>query len=311
MAVAGTMKAIEAGRLESYDLASDPREAHDLGAGANLPAAMRKGLDDYPLPSVGAASSSQAIDAETRARLASLGYLNASSPPVFRKDAPRPADMVALLPVIERAAGLFEARDYAAAIPLLEQIRAKDPHNLDATLQLATCESSLGRNAAAEAMFREAAAIAPDNPDVRVYLALHYARVHDWARAAPLLQQASQQFPDRAPVVEAMGQMAMEAGRTADAIAAFEHLRALQGAAFLNDLDLGVLYMDARRFDEARQALDRVAPGSPNYPMAVFKRAEVSVLLHEPDAASRIAVARAHADAETRPLIARDRLFQR
>jgi hypothetical protein len=45
--------------------------------------------------------------------------------------------------------------------------------------------------------------------------------------------------------------------------------------------------------------------------MALFKRAQVSVLLREPDQDARIALARAHADATTRPLIAHERLFQR
>ncbi len=44
--------------------------------------------------------------------------------------------------------------------------------------------------------------------------------------------------------------------------------------------------------------------------MALFKRAQVSVLLHEPDQAARIAAAREHADATTRKLIASERLFQ-
>jgi hypothetical protein len=44
--------------------------------------------------------------------------------------------------------------------------------------------------------------------------------------------------------------------------------------------------------------------------MALFKRAQVSVLLGEPDRAARIEKARARADATTRPLIDRERLFQ-
>ena len=71
-----------------------------------------------------------------------------------------------------------------------------------------------------------------------------------------------------------------------------------------------MLYLAARRFSEARDALDRVPPSHPDYPMALFKRAQVSVLLHEPDAPARIAAARAHADDVTRELIARERLFQ-
>ena len=62
-------------------------------------------------------------------------------------------------------------------------------------------------------------------------------------------------------------------------------------------------------FDEARAALDRVPPSHPEYPMVLFKRAQVSVLLREPDAAQRIARARQRADASTRGLIANERLF--
>jgi len=44
--------------------------------------------------------------------------------------------------------------------------------------------------------------------------------------------------------------------------------------------------------------------------MALFKRAQVSVLLGETDQAARIEAARRRADAVTRPLIERERLFQ-
>ena len=108
-----------------------------------------------------------------------------------------------------------------------------------------------------------------------------------------------------------LGQLAMEAGSTPVALDAFERARALQGAGFRNDLELGLLYLDARRFADARDALDRVPPSHPEYPMALFKRAQVSVLLNEPDAAARIDRARRGADATTRDLIARERLFQK
>ncbi len=89
-----------------------------------------------------------------------------------------------------------------------------------------------------------------------------------------------------------------------------EIFRTLQGEGFTHDLELGVLYLAARRYQDARAALDRVPPSHPEYPMALFKRAQVSVLLHEPDQAARIAAARRKADATTRDLIARERLFQ-
>jgi Tfp pilus assembly protein PilF len=102
----------------------------------------------------------------------------------------------------------------------------------------------------------------------------------------------------------------MGTGRTAVALESFESARAGQGAAFRHDLELGVLYLAERRFAEARAALDRVPLSHPGYPMALFKRAQVSVLLGEPDQAARIEAARRRADATTRELIARERLFQ-
>ena len=44
--------------------------------------------------------------------------------------------------------------------------------------------------------------------------------------------------------------------------------------------------------------------------MALFKRAQVSVLLRESDSGARIEKARQHADATTRGLIERERLFR-
>ncbi|HEX7019847.1 MAG TPA: sulfatase-like hydrolase/transferase [Gemmatimonadaceae bacterium] len=344
MVVDGRLKAIEAGPIETYDLSVDAQEARNLGAGVSLPPRMRKALDDYPLPSPEQARAGEELDAESRSRLASLGYISGGVAPVVRKGAPRPADMTALLPLIERASGLFSSGKYAEAIPVLDQIHAKDPYNLDAVLRLAVSHSSLGHEAKADALFDEARAIAPQSPDVPIYLALHYARTKDWTRAVPLLEHAMASGQDRLAVLETLadlrrrqgrpqdavallekayarrtpsaqdlvdlGALAMEAGNTAAAIAAFERARAQQGTAFAHDLELGVLYMDARRYQDAAAALDRVPSSNPAYPMALFKRAQVSVLLHEPDSAARIALAKKRADAITRPLIEREKLFK-
>lgn len=344
MTVDGRTKAIEAGKLETYDLASDPGESRNLGAGTNLSKEARAALDEYPIPSPDAARTPENLDAEAKQRLAALGYIGATSAPVVRADAPRPADMTALFEPMEKASGLFAAGDYARAIPLLEQIVAKDTYNLDAMLRLATSYSSLGQNAKAEATFRLAAAIAPRSPDVRTYLALHYARGPEWQRAVPLLEQVVAETPDKLPALEALarvrerqnrieeavmlkqkifalrapsapelvqlGEMSMSLGQTPAAIDAFEKARALQGAAFTHDLELGVLYLSQRRLNESRAALDRVPPTDPGYPMALFKRAQVSVLLNEPDKSARIALARQKANAETRDLIERERLFR-
>ena len=317
MIVTGRYKAILAGKIEAYDLAADPAETRNLGSAVNLSASVRKALEDYPVPSPDVARAPATLDDEAKRRLASLGYISAGAAPVVRKDAPRPADMTALFASIEEASGLFAAAQYEKAIPLLEKILAADPYNLDVALRLATSHSSLGHEAQALEAFRKAAAIAPKSQDVRHYLALHYARTKDWERAVPLLDRIVAESPDRRTAVDALaalkvrqGTLAMEAGQTEAAIAAFERARALEPMAFTNDLELGVLYLAARRYEDAKGALDRVPPSHPAYPMALFKRAQVSVLLNEPDRNARIELARRKADDSTRALIERERLFK-
>jgi tetratricopeptide (TPR) repeat protein len=226
--------------------------------------------------------------------------------------------MAPLLATLEKASALFADRRYAQSIPLLETVLAADPYNLDAALRLATAHSSLGHEQKAVELFQRAAVIAPKSQDVRTYLALHYARTKDWERAVPLLRQVVEESPDRLTAVEALatlearlGQQAMDGGRTADAIAAFERSRTLQPGAFKNDLELGVLSLAAHRYQEAKAALDRVPSTHPGYPMALFKRAQLSVLLNEPDSSARIDLARRKADATTRALIERERLFRK
>ena len=344
MAVLGTRKAIFAGRLEAYDVIADPKETRDIAAQVELPRPLRVALREYPVPSLDALPAAGSLGTEDLRKLASLGYISASAAPKVRKDAPRPADKVALLDIIEQASGLFVRERYAEAIPLLERVLAEDPENLDAALRLAAAHSGLGHERRAVEAFEKAERIAPDSQDVRTYLALHYARGREWERAVPLLERIVAESPDRLPALEALAvvrerqgrvaeaislrqriyrmrtpsalelirlaELNMSVGQTAQSIDAFENARALQKSAFGHDLELGVLYLAARRLPEAREALDRVAPSDPAYPMALFKRAQVSVLLQEPDQAARIAIARRRADATTRKLIEAERLFR-
>jgi arylsulfatase A-like enzyme/Flp pilus assembly protein TadD len=317
MAVGGHNKAILSGRVETYDVASDPAEARELGSGAALPPGMRKALEDYPVPSPANARAADSLDEDAKRRLASLGYISSGAAPVVRKDAPRPADMTATMDVIDRASGLFADGRYKESLPLFERVLAADPFNIDAALRLASAHSALGENAKAIEMFQRALAIEPDSQDVRTYLGLHYVRVKDWERASALLEQVVKESPDRATAVDALatvrtqqGARAMDAGKTDEAIADFERARTLQPSTFTRDLELGVLYLAGHRFDESRAALDRFLAGHPDDPMALFKRAQVSVLLKEPDKNARIDLARRKADQTTRALIERERLFR-
>jgi arylsulfatase A-like enzyme/Tfp pilus assembly protein PilF len=342
MVVDGGVKVIRAGETEVYDLVADPAEARDLAGRASPSRAAREALLAYPLPAP--PRGDEQLPAETRERLASLGYVASGGTPRLRADAPSPRRMTHLFDDLDRASGLFARGEYAAALPAFERIVAADPHNPMAAVYLAVAHSMLDRDADAERWFRRAAAVAPDSPDLRHYQAMHECKNERWARAEPLLESVLAHEPDRLPALACLaevrahqgrradavallervvarkgapaaellrlGELHMAGGETAAAIAAFERARALQGERFGAHLELGVLYLAARRFAEARTSLDRVLAARPAEPMALFKRAQVSVLLGEPDRGERARRALAAADATTRPLVEREPLFR-
>jgi len=251
--------------------------------------------------------------------------------------------MVHLFHQLDRASILVVREEFRRAIPLLNEVLEKDPHNLAIALRLAAAHSRLGHEKEALLAFRRAESIAPDSVDVPLYLALHHSRGKEWQRAGPLLERVLARTPNRLPAIEALavvreregrmeealqlrvraesmkspapselihtGELAMRVGNTTVALTTFEKARTLQGPGFRNDLELGVLYLRSKRFQEAAVALDRVKPSDPGYPMALFKRAQVSVVLREPDRVSRISTARTHANEMTRRLIENERMF--
>ncbi len=287
-----------------------------------------------------------ALDNTERAELAALGYADATGPSVrvgLREDAPAPRAMTGLFELLDRGSLLFAAGRYQEASVVFEKVRSSDPNNPAAVMRLAIAASSLGETRKADRLFEEARRLAPDSPDVRHYHAMHLLRSNRPLLAEPFFMAVLDQMPNRLPALEALsrirerqgrlpearelleranalgladkttlvrlGGLRMMMGDSRPAIDALERARALPGP-FPSDLELGVLYLAERQFEQARQALDRVPPNHPGWPMAAFKRAQVSVLLDEPDQAEYIERARQVADDTTRKLIAGERLFQ-
>jgi len=344
MGVAGRHKLIRSGRLELYDVVADPGETRDLAGTVAPDRALARAVAGYPLPGTAAAPASSPAGEEERRRLASLGYLvSGETPGAIPDGAPRAAEMTPLFGDLDSAALAFAGGSWARAAQLFERILARDRGNLMAAVQLAACRSFLGREREALEAFELARRIDPRSVEVRHYLGLHHLKYRHPELAAPLLESVVEAQPDRLAAIEGLAQvrvgqgrlaeaaslleravplsgdpgtrlveaglLRMQLGETGPAIAALERARAVQGAAFRRDLELGVLYLSARRLEEARAALDRVPPGHPEAAMALFKRAQVSVLLGEPDSRARVRAAWERADPATRRLVAAERLF--
>ena len=342
MGVRDRWKVIRAKGLEVYDLLDDPQESHDLAEHWSADRQLLSDLRAYPRQPT--PNSGPSLDEEAIQRLASLGYLAGPESPPFREDAPDPKDMVHLFADLDRGSGLFIHQRYREAIPVFEALAAEDPGNLMVHLRLAVCHSLVGEGGKALEFFERARRIDPSSVDVRHYLALHLQRVGEVEEASTLLETVLHQMPRRLPSLEALArirrdqgrfeeasalygraidlspkpeallvelaEVSMAVGQTLAAIGAFERALDVRPEGFAHFLELGVCYLAEQRFGEARDALDQVAPSHPGWPMALFKRAQVSVLLAEPDRAERIRAAREAADDTTRPLIENETLFR-
>ena len=107
-----------------------------------------------------------------------------------------------------------------------------------------------------------------------------------------------------------IGQLRMTLHDTKGAIRAFEAARKMLADQFRFHMELGILYMADQRFNEAASSLDSVSRQHPAYAMALYKRAQTSVLLGEADREARVRQAWLQADKTTRPLIENERLFR-
>jgi tetratricopeptide (TPR) repeat protein len=228
-------------------------------------------------------------------------------------------------------------------VPRFRRILERDPGNLMAAIRLAICQSSLGEDDAALASFARARRIDPASSEAKLHLALHHLRQRRPELAEPLFEQVLAVESDRllaldglagirarqkrlaeaaalyeravslsrepAPFLVALSRTRALMGDAPAAVAALERARTELGREFRNDLELGALHLALGRNVEARDELDRVPPSHPGYAMALFHRAQVSVLLREPDRAARVRAALAGADATTRVLIAKEPLF--
>jgi len=345
MAVRGSIKVIQSGETEVYDLRSDPSESVDLSDRVEIDPEIEEAIRAYLLlPAFNEEPSSDSLDEETRRQLASLGYVPWEGQAPVREDAPNPKDMTHLFGDLNEGAELFVREEYEASIRVFDRVLAEDGENLMVTVRLAVANSILGNENRALQLFERAERIHPGSIDVQHYLAMHFFRSRRWDLAAPLFEEVLSTMPRRLPALEALariregerriddaaqllerivvlkespaadwtrlGELEMAMGNTPAAIRAFENARDLQGEAFNRHLELGVCYLAARRPAEAAGALDLVPLDHPGYAMALFKRAQVSVLLGEPGWRERVRLAYEKGDPELRHLIEAEPLFQ-
>jgi len=258
----GTAKLISAPSPELYDLDRDPGET------VNVMTAQRRTyrdltahLEQLRVTSVAAAPTT--VDAETRAKLASLGYVAPSgSQSVTPRD---PKSVVQLFRAFEEATALINAGRSAAAMASLEQLVREDPANHVFRETLARALRQSGDRHRAIALYREAVALAPNDADAWYNLAAALQEGGDERESEVALGEAAKRDPGRPEVHNIRGTALAERGDLPAAESEFRSVIAADpqnGRAYNN---LGNVLRAMNRNDEAVEAYRKSIALAPRY----------------------------------------------
>jgi arylsulfatase A-like enzyme/Tfp pilus assembly protein PilF len=254
-------KYIDAPKPELYDMRADPGERRNAsGARAPLAAGLGAALTGIAT-SFGAAATTQAPqpDAETLARLRSLGYVGMAAPASAARGAD-PKDMIAKAEAFR--GGLSRAMDSLgrnqpdAAIAQLKRLLVENERSFELHLFLGDAytvkrqfEHALGEYAAAALVNPQSAA--PALSSARAHLA-----AGDTTRALQKAIEASGIEPGSAEVARVRAMIHERAGRTSDAIADYTAAVRANGSDTQARARLASLAMRLKRFDIAQPQFD-------------------------------------------------------
>jgi Flp pilus assembly protein TadD len=261
------LKYIAAPDPELYDLASDPGEERNLAPehaaeaaafGGRLAAIEASARPERPAPD----------DPETRARLASLGYVAARSPQRTRlkgSDAPNLQRMVSLFQRFERANARLQGGGASAAAAELAALVAEDPGNPVFRGKLAAALRETGDLAAAVPLYRQAAEDAPDDAEAWYNLATALQEAGESSQARLAAEQALALDAWRPEAHNVLGVALAAEGRLEPARLKLEQAVALDPRNAHGWSNLGNVLRGLERLDEAEGAYQRAAALAPRY----------------------------------------------
>jgi choline-sulfatase len=291
----GNIKLIRGTSAEVFDLQKDAGETQNvINDQRRLYADLSKRLDAIASTAVAATGH---VDDETRAKLASLGYVAPGNPrpsnrdpremaPLFRRyeeaqahdSIPDLAQLVAADP----ANPVFRstlARAYKAAgaidraIGLYREAVAMAPADPDGWFNLATALEESGRSAEAKKVAFEAVRLDPSRPDAHIVLGIASIQNGDAAGAAAEFQKAAELDPRNARAFNNLGNVWRGTGRIPDAETAYR--QALEIAPdYVDALNgLGALEVQLNKTSEAIALFDKALAIAPDFFEAEVNRA--------------------------------------
>jgi arylsulfatase A-like enzyme/Tfp pilus assembly protein PilF len=260
----GDSKYISSPSPELYDLAHDPHESRNLyseerrtmrALSTSLAALVATAPKNAP---------ASAPDAETMAKLASLGYVGGT--PSNRASHADPKVMAPLFHKFEEATWATTAKHYDEAASLLNELVESDKENPIFRSSLARVELLRGRPVRAIELYREAIAFAPDDTRAWYNLAAAFQEAGDMQRASEAVREALRRDSANADAHNILGIIEMSEQKPVLALGEFEKAAAIDPRNARVHNNIGNAARALGRADEAERAFQRAIELAPNYP---------------------------------------------
>ena len=304
----GRYKYIRAPRRELYDLVADPEETTNLAQRDSWVAdEMERDLAGL-LRNEGDTAPTVEMDAETIARLRSLGYLAGSESSSPDEDLPDPKDMIWALEAVNTARSYMAGFHYPEALALVDSVLAVNPRDGTAEriraaaylrmergaeakeafeILLAKCDACAdqlellrdralaamvaGENDDALVRIRALRETAPDDPDLARIEANILKRGEDSGGARDVLRTTLASEPNNADAWAALGDLEFGEGNLSEAEKAYQRALAVQPNHVAALLGMVEILIPRGGTQAARVFTERAYEGDKNHPAALFR----------------------------------------
>jgi choline-sulfatase len=262
---------VKAPRQELYDQSADPKAEHDLSTvstavtttlAAQLDAFRQKTSSNREAPT-------SAVDPAAQQKLAALGYVASSdsaSRPGAKDLGADPKDKIAIANLIHRTYLLIDAKRYAEAVPLLQDLIVKEPDTPLAYAQLGECLVALKQYPQAVPILRKAVALRPDMTLPHFQLAESLLDTNDLSGAIPELEIVVARVPHWEEAHQMLQMAYAQTGQMEKAIAECRKVLAFDADDYRTNLLLGRLLQLTGKPSAALQPLKKAAALDPNAP---------------------------------------------
>ena len=212
---------------ELYDLTEDPGETTNLVASdPELYSSLEAGADEFvtEIGRDGANGEFMAVDDETLAKLASLGYVGSFGPTDRGADEERasPRQKIGIYNKSIQARQRMQQERYEEAEALLQEILSEDARVLDAYQTLAQLYDLQERFAEAADVYKQAIPLKPEDPHAYINLAETQIKLGLVAEAEKTALDALDFVEPNAHIYYLLGNVSRMQGRLAESIAYYE-----------------------------------------------------------------------------------------